>query len=113
MGRGAVGPALGRLRVPPRLSGSELPRPFPSPATRHPAVWALNFAAVALRVKIEEPGQLVPFTCVSSELTFQQSLEVFSRAGFTGMGRGTFPCDMGDENYVLAFANTELFSCKG
>lgn len=80
------------------------------------AVWALNFGAVALRVKIEKPGHLVSFTLsflwVYLSLA-SKSLEIFSREGFIDIGRGTFYYNMGDENYTLTFASSELLLLKG
>lgn len=85
------------------LSGSGLHGPFPCQAAWQTAVWALNFGAVALRVKIQEP-----FLC------FQRgSLEIFSRADFIGTGSGTFYDSIGDENSIPTFSAIELPLLKG
>ena len=106
-----------RLWWPPgRSSGSKLPCPFPMrPHSRWQfGLWTLE--AVALRVKIEKPGHLVSFTLhflwVYRSLA-SKSLEIFSREGFIDIRRGTYYHYMGDENYILTFAASELLLFQG
>lgn len=90
----------------------------PSPVRPHSrwqfGLWTLE--AVALRVKMEKPGHLVSFTLyflwVYRSLA-SKSLEIFSREGFIDIRRGTSCHYMGDENYILTFATSELLLLQG
>ena len=89
--------------------------PFPCQATQLMALRALNFGAVALRVKIEKPGHLV--SCPLDFFWFYLALASKSldipREGSVALGRGRFFYNTDVEICVLAFAASGLLLLKG